>query len=70
MKSTTFAPTRTRQASPRCSNVRVVFFDEKTNVYTNEIQGDRRYFLGQADVEVRTGSCGQCMQQNHVYLGR
>ena len=26
IKSTTFAPTRTRQASPRCSNVRVVLF--------------------------------------------
>ena len=33
IKSTTFAPTRTRQASPRCSNVRVVLFlyDEQQN---------------------------------------
>ncbi len=33
-KSTTFAPTRTRQASPRCSNVRVVLFlyDEQQNL--------------------------------------
>ena len=33
IKSTTFASTRTRQASPRCSNVRVVLFlyDEQQN---------------------------------------
>ena len=33
IKSTTFAPTRTRQASQRCSNVRVVLFlyDEQQN---------------------------------------
>ena len=33
IKSITFAPTRTRQASPRCSNVRVVLFlyDEQQN---------------------------------------
>ena len=31
IKSTIFAPTRTRQASPRCSNVRVVLFQKQQN---------------------------------------
>ena len=31
IKSTTFVPTRTRQASPRCSNVRVVLFYTMSN---------------------------------------
>ena len=40
IKSTTFAPTRTRQASPRCSNVRVVLFlyDEQKNPISGTIR--------------------------------
>ena len=40
IKSTTFAPTRTRQASPRCSNVRVVLFlyDEQQNPISETIR--------------------------------